>query len=245
MSNKQKNIRKEWLSNLYSICTLITLLFIMAQAYFARRSMIQSSEWEKAKLTIENIEHFKEKLKETELYGKTEVLMFADKLWPDFSTPEGFNASDTLRYIYWSFFMDESKLREDFDKTLSILDAFAYPIVMGYASEIGSFQSAKLEYFSYGAFIMPFAFSGFPHLGHHAKLLHRLWRVRGELMIIPNLDLNEDRNIEFLTKNINNMLCFEGTEITHASIKQYEKKLDKELKKIQKEIGDFRKSSLK
>jgi len=62
MSNKQKKGRKGWLSNLYRICTLLTLLFIMAQAYFARRSMIQSSEWEKAKVTIENTANFKEKL---------------------------------------------------------------------------------------------------------------------------------------------------------------------------------------
>ena len=76
----------------------------MAQAYFARRSMIQSSEWEKAKVTIENTANFKEKLKETALYGKTEALRFSDRLWPDFTTPEGYIASDTLRNIYHSFF---------------------------------------------------------------------------------------------------------------------------------------------
>jgi len=44
---------------------------------------------------------------------------------------------------------------------------------------------------------------------------------------------------------IYNLLYFEGTEITPASLKQYEKTIEKELKKIQKEIVDFRKSSLK
>jgi hypothetical protein len=41
------------------------------------------------------------------------------------------------------------------------------------------------------------------------------------------------------------MLCFEGTEITPATLKQYEKKLEKELKKIEKEIEIFRKDRLK
>ena len=118
MSNKQKKGRKRWLSNLYSICTLITLIFIMAQAYFARRSMIQSSEWEKAKVTIENTANFKEKLKETALYGKTEALRFSDRLWPDFTTPEGYIASDTLRIIYHSFFENRNKAIEDYEKTL-------------------------------------------------------------------------------------------------------------------------------
>ena len=61
MINKQKrNKRKNWMQNIYYIGTLASLIFIMAQAYYARRSILQSSEWEKAKITIENIAQFKE-----------------------------------------------------------------------------------------------------------------------------------------------------------------------------------------
>jgi len=249
MSNEEKkgimhNV-KVWLPNLYYIGTLITLFLIVAQVFFAKRAMIQSSEWENAKVTIENIERFKEKLKETVLYGKTEALIFADGLWPDFTTPEGWNATDTLRKIYWSFFEgDIHKHREDIDKSLSILNSFAYPIIMGYASEIGSYESVSLEFNSYTNFIMPIAFNGFPKLGQHVKLLHRLWRVRHEQATIK-LVIEKNEYIEELTKVINNLLCFEGTEITPATLKQYEKKLEREFEKIQKEIEVFRKSRMK
>ena len=43
----------------------------MAQVIIARRSMVESSEWEKAKVTIENIERFQENLKETALGTRT------------------------------------------------------------------------------------------------------------------------------------------------------------------------------
>ena len=94
MSIEEKGNHKTWMSNLYQIGTLLTLFFIMAQVFLARDAMIRSSEWEKARVTIENIEHFKEKLKEIELYGKTEALIFADRTWPDFTTPEGWKASE-------------------------------------------------------------------------------------------------------------------------------------------------------
>ena len=245
MSIKHKKKHKTWMSNLYQIGTLLTLFFIMAQVFLARRSMIQSNEWEKAKVTIENIEHFKEKLKEVELYGKTEVLIFADRTWPDFTTPEGWKASEPLRKLYGSFFEEDFKRREDVEKSLAILNAFAYPIIMGYASEFGSYQSVSLEFNTYNNFVMPIVFDGYKKIGHHAKLLHRSWRVRHEQEIVKNSDFNDNSIIAEINANKNNLLCFEGAEITPASFKQYGKKLERELKKIQKEIEVFRKSSMK
>ena len=245
MSIEEKGNHKTWMSNLYQIGTLLTLFFIMAQVFLARDAMIRSSEWEKAKVTIENIEHFKEKLKEIELYGKTEALIFADRIWTDFTTPEGWKASEHLRNLYGSFFEDDLKRREDLEKSLAILNAFAYPIIMGYASELGSYQSLSYEFNTYNNFIMPFVFNGYPKIGHHAKLLHRLWRVRFEQEIVENIDFNNNSHIAEINANKNNLLCFEGAEITPASFEQYRKKLEKELKKIQKEIEVFRKSSLK
>ena len=239
MSNKQKKNSKGWMSNLVSICTLITLFLIMAQVFLARRMMIQSSEWEKAKVTIDNIERFKENLKETMLYEKPDELRFSDQIWPDFSKPENWKNGDTLSYIYWSLFEDEEKFHEDFRKTISILNSFAYPIIMGYASEMGSFQNAILEFFTYSNFIMPLAFREYKHIGHHAKLLYRLWVYKAEQQFLPNED------IEKIKRNWSKMLLYDGTEYTPASLKQYEKKLEEELKKIQKEIEVFRESSLK
>jgi len=245
MSIKQKNGFKSLLLNLYYISTSLTLFFIMAQVFLARRAVIQSNEWEKSKLTIENIEHFKEKLKEIKLYGKTEALIFADRLWPDFTTPEGRKASENLLNFYRSFFESDLERREDIEKSLAILNAFAYPIIMGYASELGSYQSLSYEFNTYNNFIMPIVFEGYPKIGHHAKLLHRLWRVRHEQSVIGIADFSNSFYVAEIKANINNLLCFEGTEITSASLEQYGKKLEKELEKIQKEIEIFRKSSLK
>ena len=245
MNIKQKNGLKTWLLNLYYISTSLTLFFIMAQAFLARNSMKQSSEWEKAKVTIENIERFKENLTQTTLYDHPEALAFSDRLLPDFSTSKGFEASDTLRKIYISFFEDQLEMRKDFEKTLAIFNAFAYPIIMGYASELGSFQSVMGEFHQYSSYIMPWAFKEYKQVGHHVKLLYRLWRVRIELLFITNPSIDESQILEIFMNDINYMLCFEDTEVTPASRKQYEKKLGKELKKIQKEIEDFRKSNLK
>ena len=230
---------KEWLPHLYYAGALISFILILAQVYFAKRSIIQSSEWEKAKLTIENIERFKENLTHTALYGKTEALTFSDRLWPDFSTSKGLEASDTLREIYWSLFEDHLEVQEDFRKALAILDAFAYPIIMGYANEFGSFQSVISEFYSYSNYIMHYAFGPKINVGQHAKLLYKLWRIRTELQFLPNMD-NES-----IMEQKNNLLYYEGTEVTPASLKQYEKKLEKELKKIRKEIEVFRKNSMK
>jgi len=247
MDNEQKKSRNDkfnvWLANLSYIAVVITLILIMVQIFYAKRTMNEAHEWEKAKMTIENIERFKEQLKETALYGKTGTLWFAGRSYPDMTTPKGYELTDTLRTVYFSLFDDRAKAFEDFEKTLNILDAFAYPIIMGYASETGSFQSAIKEYYTYGNFIMPIAFhaQGYKYMGNSAKLLYRLWRVKSELLTVFNMD------IEDLKKNfsINDLLCFDGTEITPASLEQYREKLEKELKKIQKEIEVFRKNSLK
>jgi len=237
---KQKAKFSVWLANLSYIGVLITLILIVVQVYYAKQTMIESNEWEKAKVTIENIERFKEKLKETALYGRLDILAVADRGYPDFTTDEGFHSADTLRKIYFSLFEgNRLKMYEDFLYTLDVLDAFAYPIIMGYASETGSYQSVRREFGWFSNFIMPDAFQNFKPIGLYAKLLHRLWRVKSELLIIPK------QNIEKLKTNNIFLLYFEGTEVTPATIKQYEKKLEKELKKIQKEIEEFRKNSLK
>jgi len=252
MSINQKKKPKAWLSNLYHIGTLLTLFFIMAQVFLARNSMKQSSEWEKAKTTIENIERFRENLTHTILYDKIEELDFSNRLWPDFTTSAGLHTSDTLRHIYYNLFDDEYLLRKDFDYTLSVMDAFAYPIIMGYANELVSYQSVGEEYYTYGNYMMPLAFSSGRQKGQNAKLLYRLWRVRSEQEIFKEVDkkivgvvISIEDVIDYLRNNMKYLLCFEGTEVTPTSLKQYEKKLEKELKKIQKEIEDYRKSSLK
>ena len=235
------------LRNLYYVGTLVTLFFIMAQVFFAKRAMTETSEWEKAKMTVENIERFKKNLPEIKLY-ESEILGLGDGGWPDFSTIDGRKYADTLQKAYSSLFSNNYEKHYDFLKTLDILDAFAYPIIMGYASEIGSFQSVIREYYMISNFIMPEAFD-YP-IGHHAKFLYRLWRIRSEQvflfekMDIYNLSAEE---LEILNKpeKIAHMLCFEGTEVTVETLKQYEKKLMKELKKEQKKIEVFRKNSLK
>jgi hypothetical protein len=218
----------------------------MLQVFYAKQTMVEANEWEKARVTIENIERFKEKSKETALYGKTEALLLADGLWPDFTTPEGYQSADTLRKIYIALLDgDSKKWLEDYFYTLNTMDAFAYPIIMGYASETGSYHSVVREYYWFGNYIIPDAFHQTPNIGHHAKLLYRLWRTRSEYEAIKDPRKDENEKIEFYMKNINKMLCFDGTEITPASLKQYEKKLENEFKKIQKEIEVFRKNSLK
>ena len=223
MDNKSQKswyvILNVWLPNLSYLGVIITLFIIMVQVFYARRTMVETSEWEKAKVTIENIKQFKENLTTTELYGKTEALrLSSDELWPDFSTPENFMFSDTLLKMYWSFFDDDQmKGVEDFEKTLAILNDFAYPIIMGYASEIGSFQSVMKDYYAYCNFIMPYTFREYVNIGHYAKLLYRLWRVRIEQVTFENpqrffevLEKGELFNSENITDC---MLCFEEPKL--------------------------------
>jgi len=232
------------LQNLYYVGTLITLLFIMAQVFYAKRSMTESSEWEKAKLTIENIDRFKKNLTEVKLYD-SDVLYLANGTWPDFSTAEGRNSADTLRTAYESLFSNETEMGSDLLRTIDVLDVFAYPIIMGYASEMGSFQSVMREYSLFSNFMMPYAFNNMP-VGHHAKLLYRLWRARIEYVFLVEKDLSAEYLKELnKPEHIKTLLCFDEAEVTPEALKRYGKKLEKEIKKIQKEIEAFRKNSLK
>ena len=239
---------KKWLTYVYNIGTLLTLFIIMAQVIIARRAMVQSSEWEKAKVTIENIKWFKENISKSALYDKTDLLVLSEGLLPDLSTPEGREASDTLRRIYLSLFDgDSNKWREDFDKTIGILNDFAYPIIMGYASEFGSYESVWRDFNRYGNYVIAGAFRNMFLPYTHVRLLYRLWRVKTEQIYISHLismNFEGAMPIEKLGGGIT-LSYYEGTEVTLASVKQYEKKLQKELKQIQKEIEEFRKSSMK
>lgn len=258
---KNKRLKKNWgrkisrwLPNLYYVGTLVSLLFILAQAFYAKRSIVESSEWEKAKMTIENIEQFKIESSKSPVANK-EIWLFGDRLNPDFSTREGSTSprADTLRHVFESLFIDDTKDKKEWtisatnelERMIDVMDAFAYPIIMGYANEIGSFRSVARQYYTYGAYIMPYAFAQYPNIGIHAKLLYRLWRVRYEQVLLIDHAIQHPNTLEarYLNKQKDNLLFFEEDEITTASLKRYSKKLDKEIKKIQKEIEEFRKSS--
>ena len=243
--DKQKN----WIQNLYYLCTLGTLIFIMAQAYYAKCSIDQSREWEKAKITIENIEKFKENLKSIPIPDK-ELWELGDRIWADFSTSKGFELSDSIRYFLYYFFNNFDEAKNNFVQMIDIMDAFAYPIIMGYASEFGSYQSVVRQYYMYSSFIMPEAFHTYKNIGHNSKLLYRLWRIRYEIMTIDNLlaeYANNSFDPLFIKERFDHLLCFDGTkeDIYESSLKAYRKKLDKKLKEMQKEIEVFRKNSLK
>ena len=239
----QKNRWKNWMQGVYYFGTLATLIFIMAQAYYARRSIIQSSEWEKAKMTIDNIEHFKKDMSISPL-SKNNVWMLGDGIWADASNPEKKQLFDTLSVVYWSLFNDKIDAVDELIRMIEAMDAFAYPIIMGYASETTSYQSVMRQYYTYGNFIMPFAFNQFPNIGLHAKLLYRLWRLRYEITLVDN-SINSDEMRDMIRKQVDHLLCYEGTDITEASLKEYRKKLNGKLKDVQKEIEVFRENSLK
>ena len=239
MSNQQRRDRwKNWMQNIYQLGTLASLVFIMAQAYYARRSILQSSEWEKAKITIENIEQFKESMNISPL-SNSEIWVLGNGLWADASTPEGWQLTDTLRSVYSSLFDNNVEAMDELFRLIEVMDAFAYPIIMGYASDMGSYQSAIRQYSTFGNFILPFAFHMTPNIGLYAKLLYRLWRIRFEIIVV------NDGDFEYLRDRIDHLLCYEETDITEASIKEYRKKLEKKLKEVQKEIEVFRKNSLR
>lgn len=253
MRNWDKKISR-WLPNLYYVGTLVSLIFILAQAFYAKRSIVESSEWEKAKMTIENVERFKIESSKSPVSNK-EIWLFGDRLNPDFSTLEGSTSprADTLRHVFESLFIDETKDKKEWtisatyelERMIDAMDAFAYPIIMGYANEISSFRSVARQYYTYGAYIMPYAFTQYPNIGIYAKLLYRLWRVRYEQILVVDhaAQYPKKYEIEHLAKQKDNLLFFEEEEITVASLKRYSKRLDKEIKKIQKEIEEFRRSS--
>jgi len=244
MTDKQTK-KSNWIQNISYLGGLASLIFIMVQAFFAGRSIVKSSEWEKAKMTIENIERFKDAMNISPL-SKDYVWLKGDGLWADASDLEKIHLVDTLFNVYWSLFDNEIEASDEVFRMIEAMDAFAYPIIMGYASETGSYQSAMRQYYTYGNFIMPFAFHRATLIGLHAKLLYRLWRIRYELLVVNScIESNNDRYYNQLSERIDHLLYFEGTEINESSLKEYRKKLEKKLKEVQKEIKVFRKNSLK
>ena len=241
-----------WLQNVYHIGMLVSLVFILAQVYYARSSMVQTSEWEKAKITIENIERFKEGLSNS-LLSKNNVWVLGDGQWADISTPKGYEQTDTLRVVYLSLLDNQYvAYQEEVIQMIEVMDAFAYPIIMGYASETGSYQSVMRQYYTYGNFILSAAFYEFTLIGLHAKLLYKLWRIRFEQ---DSIDRFIDKHIATVSEHVDlsdrkgiekdHLLYYEETDFSIASLKAYRKKLDGKLKEVQKEIEVFRKNSLK
>ena len=137
--NKQKR-KRDWIRNISYLGGLASVIFIMMQAYFAGRAIIKSSEWEKAKMTIENIEQFKKAMSISPI-SKDNVWLLGDGLWADASNPEKKHLFDTLLFVHWSLFDDTTEASNELFRMIEEMDAFAYPIIMGYASETGSFQS--------------------------------------------------------------------------------------------------------
>ena len=256
MNTSKKKKDNNWLEKIYYVGMLVSIFFILGQAYYAKRSIIQSSEWEKAKMTIQNIEQFKESLMDSRI---ERVWTLGDKIWADLSTPKGWDLSDTLRLVYDRLYSnDRDKMEPEYLRTLDILDAFAYPIIMGYASELGSYQGAVRQYYTYSNFIMSRAFHIYRNIGLHAKLLYRLWRIRYEIMVVDNYiaiavesKLGEepskrlDDYEKMLRERIDHLLFYEEPDISLASFQKYRKTLDKKLSEMQKEIEVFRKNSLK
>lgn len=231
-----------WLPNLYYIGTLVSLCFILAQVYYAKHSIIESSEWEKAKITIENVTKFQDELNKSPLSDE-DVLSLGDKPYPDFSTKEGWEATDTLRVIYEQLFNYQVEMRKDFYQLLYVFEAFAYPIIMGYANEEGSFQMTIKQYYAYGSFIMPYLFHHYPNMGHHAKLLFSLWRIKSEIMFIDELMKQDQQTIDIRMEYVH-FLCFEEKKVSATALKRYRKTLEKKVKEKKHEIKEFRKQAM-
>ena len=241
--DKQENRLSTWLKNIYYVGTLGSLTFIMFQAFYAKNSVIESSEWEKAKMTIENIENFNKNIIDCVIPADYEL---ADKLWADFSDPEKFHLSEPLRNAYILEFNDSYEASKNTIRALEVFNSFAYPIIMGYASEEASFQNSKYNFQIYSSFIMPYAFAEFSRIGFHAKVLYRLWRIRIEKMIIDDIILSESEiGMKYLLENKEYLIFYEEADFSISSLKEHSKKLDKRLKAMYKEIEIVRKNSLK
>ena len=245
MSNKEK--KSKWLEQIYYIGMLVSIFFILGQAYYARRSIMQSSEWEKAKMTIENIERFKENIADSPI---EDVWQLGDRIWPDFSAPVRVGVADTLLRTFNSLYdNDIYKVFSEYIRMIEIMDAFAYPIIMGYASEETSLLSTMRQYHAYSNFIMPEAFNTFRNIGFHAKLLYRLWRIRFEISIIDNyvatFESMTDSDIYRLKEYQDHLISYDESDFSKASLQKYRKKMDKKLIEMRKEIEVFRKNSLK
>ena len=243
----KKSKRTNYFRSVYYAGTLASLLFLMMQGFLARQAIVRSSEWEKAKMTIENIERFKERISISPL-SKDEIWRLGDDIWADASTPKGWELTDTLRIVFSALFDNNTDASNEIIRLIDLLNTFAYPIIMGYASEFGSYQSAVFQYYAYASFIMPWAFHYFQNLGVHAKLLYRLWRLRTEIMIIDNIlgyegDFDYVQNV--LMEREAHLLYFEGTDFSEASLRRYRRVLDRKLREMQREIRVFRRNSLR
>ena len=244
MTKKKTNKWNNRLQNAFYIGTLASLIFIMLQAYYARQSAIRASEWEKAKMTIENIERFRENISASPLFDNN-VWMLGSRLWADASTTKGYELTDTLRGVYLSLFDNEIDALNDAVRMIETMDAFAFPIIMGYASEMGSFQTVMREFHSLSGFLMPVNFHEISAIGLHARFLYRLWRIRFEIMIVDDaLESWSDDIINLFEQEREHLLSFEG-EFSEASLKRYRRQLDKKLRDVQREIRDFRRNSLR
>lgn len=230
-----------WLPNIYYVTASISLIFIFIQVFYAKRSITESSDWEKAKLTIENIATFKESVSTSPLYKK-DVLYIADGVWPDCSTEEGRKYADTLVAIYNSLFETKQERLDDTERLMSNLDAFAYPIIMGYASEASSFKSEAGIYVLLSNYIMPIAFKEYRLAAPYAKLLYRLWRAKLGVIIVERI-LREGVDSLILEQNKNSLLDV-GDDLSVSGLEKYNNKLKKEVKEIKKEIEKFRKECL-
>ena len=243
MSKKKK---RNWLQDISLLAGAASVIFIMFQAYYAGRSIVKTSEWEKAKITIENINQFKEALSISPL-SKNNVWLMGDNLWADASDPEKYDLSDTLRIVFYSLYDDKIEGLNEMIRLIEAFDAFAYPIIMGYASEPSSYQSVLRLFHTYGNFIIPEAFHDFNLSGIHFKLLYKLWRIKAEISVInfslANFEFVSSDSYSFLRRH--QLLFYNEPEITEASFKIYRKQLEKKLKEVEKEIVVFRKNSLK
>jgi hypothetical protein len=234
----------KWLENTYYVGMLASIILIIVQVFNARNSLIRTSEWEKAKITIENIDQFKKNLIGSPL---NDIIRLSDRLYADFSTLKGWEQSENLRVAYYSLFdNDTTKMFDDYLIMIDVMDAFAYPIIMGYANELGSYKNVMRQFYTYGTFLIPIAFHNSQKTGLHAKLLYRLWRIRLEIDAVDNvLRVNNEEGYDLFRNSIDCLLYYEGTAISEASTKAYRKKLDKKLNEMQKEIEVFRKNSMK
>jgi hypothetical protein len=209
---------------------------------------VQSSDWEKARMTIENIERFKEGMNRSPL-SKNEVWILGDKTWPDISTSEGWQLTDTLRKVYWKLFDNQSNADDERIRLIEVMDTFAYPIIMGYASEEISFLSGMRQFYTYGNFVLPDVFRKNLFIGVHAKLLYKFWWMKMEIWIVDKCIENDWKYDEMkqnpFMSGADLIFNYEEPDFSKASLMKHRKKLEGKLKEVQKEIENYRKKSLK
>ncbi len=239
---------RESLQSFYYAGTLITLVLIAVQAFYAKRTVTQSSQWEKAKVTIENIDRFKSYMVSTSM-GDAAKWQKADGIWPDFETERGRRVyEETLAPVYVSLFgfadtvaMNDVGMLSEHLRLVDAMDAFAYPIIMGYANEWETFQIALREMMLSGNLAIPQVIYSTPNVGLYARRLYKLWRIKIEIQSIDAY-ISSGHPESF---SVDRAFCYEGTEVTEASLNKYRRKIEKMLKETQKEIKEFRKNNLK